>query len=407
MKRPSRAGPSLAVWGGVITVAALAAGVPLSVVTKQGVLGASVQVLIVLPFAVVGAVVAAKQPRNAVGYLLLSLGLVSALLTDGGLYAVMRYRDGYDGLPFGRLAVALTPYGFLTILLILPLVVLLFPDGHLPSRRWRPALWGYLAIWSVVLGGSVVATWPAFTESHVVVDSSGQMPIFNHATGWYAAITGIATPFYGLFGLSFVVAQVLAYRRARGERRAQLKWLLAGGAFSVASLTFVISVGNSKSVLVQAATVIAIVAVVALPIAIGVGILKYRLYDIDRLVSRTLSYTLLTATLIAVFAAFVLVATRVLPFSSSPAVAASTLAVAALFAPLRARLQRLVDRRFNRAGYDAETIVSGFSSRLRNAVDLDSVQAELVMAVDRAIEPAHLSLWIKPDRALDERRPAV
>jgi hypothetical protein len=122
---------------------------------------------------------------------------------------------------------------------------------------------------------------------------------------------------------------------------------------------------------------------------------------------RTLSYTLLTATLIAVFTAFVLVATRVLPFSSSPAVAASTLAVAALFAPLRARLQRLVDRRFNRAGYDAETIVSGFSSRLRNAVDLDSVRAELVTAVNRAIEPAHLSLWIKPDRTLDERHPAL
>ncbi len=407
MKRPTGPRSSPALWAGVVTLVALAAGFPLALAAKQGAVGATLQVAILLPFAVVGVVVAAKQPRNPVGFLLVGLGLASAALTDGGLYAVLRYHEGYGRLPLGRVAVALTPYGFDDVLLILPLVVLLFPDGHLPSRRWRPALWGYFAVWSVVLGASVVNDARAFTDSRLVIDSSGQLKTFDHSSGLYATVTGIATPLYGLFGLSFVVAQVLAYRRARGERRAQLKWLLAGGAFAIAGLTFVISLGSSGSALLEITSFVGFIAIVALPIAIGVGILKYRLYDIDRLISRTVSYTLLTVALLAVFAALVLVATRVLPISSSPAVAASTLAVAALFAPLRARLQRLVDRRFNRAGYDVEAIVSGFSARLRNTVDLESVNAELVAAVARAIEPSHLSLWIRPDRAVHERRSAL
>src|SRR4029077_1387596 len=134
----------------------------------------------------------------------------------------------------------------------------------------------------------------------------------------------------------------------------------------------------------------------ALPISIGVGILKYRLYEIDRLISRTLSYLILTSLLVGVFVGIVVLATDVLPFSSPVAVAASTLAAAALFNPLRLRVQRLVDRRFNRARYDAEAIVAAFTMRLRDAVDLDTVRGELLRAVNGAVQPAHASVWIRP-----------
>ena len=130
--------------------------------------------------------------------------------------------------------------------------------------------------------------------------------------------------------------------------------------------------------------------------SLGIGILKYRLYDIDRLISRTLSYLIITGLLAGVFIAIVALATDVLPFSSPVGVAASTLAAAALFNPLRLRVQRLVDRRFNRARYDAEAIIAGFTLRLREAVDLDTVRSELLRAVNGAVQPAHASLWIKP-----------
>ena len=134
----------------------------------------------------------------------------------------------------------------------------------------------------------------------------------------------------------------------------------------------------------------------ALPVGIGVGILKYRLYEIDRLISRTLSYLIITGLLVGVFVGIVVLATDVLPFSSPVGVAASTLAAAALFNPLRLRVQRLVDRRFNRARYDAEAIVAAFTLRLRDAVDLDTVRGELLAAVDGAVQPAHASVWIRP-----------
>ncbi len=137
----------------------------------------------------------------------------------------------------------------------------------------------------------------------------------------------------------------------------------------------------------------------ALPVAMGVGILKYRLYEIDRLISRTLSYLIITGLLAGVFVGIVVLTTDVLPFSSPVGVAASTLAAAALFNPLRLRVQRLVDRRFNRARYDAEAIVAAFTLRLRDAVDLETVRSELLQAVDRAVEPAHASVWIRPASA--------
>jgi hypothetical protein len=136
------------------------------------------------------------------------------------------------------------------------------------------------------------------------------------------------------------------------------------------------------------------IGLAALPVGIGVGILKYRLYDIDRIISRTLAYAIVTGLLVGVYAGLVLLATRVLPLSSPVAVAASTLAAAALFSPLRRRVQRAVDRRFNRARYDADQTVAAFAARLKDAVDLDTVRDDLAGAVHQALEPAHVSVWI-------------
>jgi hypothetical protein len=142
---------------------------------------------------------------------------------------------------------------------------------------------------------------------------------------------------------------------------------------------------------------VGIVAVLALPVSIGVAILKYRLYDIDRLISRTLAYAIVTGLLVGVYAGLVLLATRVLPFSSPVAVAGSTLVAAALFTPLRRRVQRMVDRRFNRARYDAEVTVAAYSARLKDAVDLGAVRADLLDVVSRSLEPAHVSVWVRED----------
>jgi hypothetical protein len=157
--------------------------------------------------------------------------------------------------------------------------------------------------------------------------------------------------------------------------------------------------GNYNSPLAQALSSLCNVLFGAFPLGMGFGILRYRLYDIDRLISRTLSYTVVTGLLIGVYVGIVVLATDVLSFSSPVAVAASTLAAAALFSPVRKAAQHVIDRRFNRASYDAELTVAAFSARLREAVDLDTVRTDLLTVISRAVEPAHAAIWISPARA--------
>ena len=192
-----------------------------------------------------------------------------------------------------------------------------------------------------------------------------------------------------VFWVLFVTRQVLSWRRATGERRAQLKWLMAGSAITVIGLAagFAFQSGMLN-------TVCLIVGLFSLPVCISFAILKYRLYDIDRLISRTLSYAVVTGLLIGVYAGLVLLATEVFRFHSTVAVAVSTLAVAALFNPLRRRVQHVIDRQFNRARYDADRIVTAFAALLKDEVDLDSIREDLAGAVHQALEPAHVSVWV-------------
>jgi hypothetical protein len=168
---------------------------------------------------------------------------------------------------------------------------------------------------------------------------------------------------------------------------------MAGGV--VAAVGLAVSVTGQNGVI----GIVATVAITALPISVGIGVLKFRLYEIDRLISRTLSYAIVTGSLVVVFLGVVVLTTDVLPFSSPVGVAASTLAAAAMFNPLRQRVQRFVDRRFNRARYDAEAIVDTFARRLRHAVDLETVQASLDEAVRSAVQPAHVTVWLNPGPA--------
>ena len=190
---------------------------------------------------------------------------------------------------------------------------------------------------------------------------------------------------------------MLSWRRSSGERRQQLKWLATGAAVTLASVVIAVplSSAGAPTTLLQWVGGLAWFGVAALPVAIRVAILKYRLYDIDRIISRTLAYAIVTGVLIGVYVGVVLLATRVLPFHTPVAVAGATLLAAALFNPLRQRVQRMVDRRFNRARYDADRTIAAFAARLQDAVDLDAVQDDLAGVVHRALEPAHVSVWIR------------
>jgi hypothetical protein len=312
---------------------------------------------------------------------------------------VLSYRLGHH-LPLGVVAVFLALW-WVPLIAMFPLVILLFPDGRLPSRRWRPVLWGYLAVaacWPVSVYAVAISTVAA---GDIQIIPGGDLRAVDYPAGssaWLGSVEAVILPVLAVFWLVFVARQVLSWRRADGERRQQLKWLMSGAAVCMAATAFVAVAGTlaaSASPAFQAVLNVVVVGIGALPVSIGVAILKYRLYDIDRIISRTLAYAIVTGLLVGVYAGLVLLATQVLGHHhSSVAVAAATLAAAALFNPVRRRVQRAVDRRFNRARYDADRTVALFAARLKDAVDLDSVRDDLAGVVQKALEPAHISVWM-------------
>jgi hypothetical protein len=341
--------------------------------------------IITLPFAAVGLLIVRRRPRNSIGWILLAFTFAVLVSVNAANYAVLVYRV-HDALPLGRLAVALAP-AWVPVVVLAPLPIVLFPDGHIPPGRWRWVYWAYVVLAVGVLAGLGASDFGAFTEHRVVIDSSGSLSSLTVTPHGVAAFFNkAAIVAYAACFAAMVAYQIVHFRRSRGDERQQLKWFLAGGGIAVTGL-IIATQSNTLGFL--------FVCIVALPLGIGFGILKYRLYDVDRLISRTLSYAIVTATLVGVFGGLVLLTTRVLPFSSPVGVAASTLAAAALFNPLRRRVQRLVDRRFNRARYDAEATVAAFGSRLRDAVDVETVLDELAATAGRSLEPAHVTVWVR------------
>jgi hypothetical protein len=369
-----------------------AALVALSLITHHIALTATgEQIAITMSFAAVGVIVARHQPGNAIGWLMISPALCALLGFDAGLYAVLDYRLGYS-LPFGPVALLLYQ-AWLPTYVLFPLVILLFPDGRLPSPRWRWVLWSYLGVCCAFLAVLTAQAATVMVAGRIQVDSNGQLTVFDGSSGWsYYSQTPILAAFV-VFWLSFVAYQVLSWRRSSGQRRQQLKWLLSGAAICLTCEAISVTLGSYPGIW-QVLSNLFTAGLIALPVGIGVGILKYRLYDIDRIISRTLAYAIVTGLLVGVYAGLVLLTTQVFRVHTPVAVAAATLAAAALFNPLRRRVQRAVDRRFNRARYDADQTVAVFAARLKDAVDLDAVRDDLASAVHQALEPAHISLWI-------------
>jgi hypothetical protein len=386
------------VLAGMLLVLAVAA-VPLARLAHQSLNAATVSapVWVSAPGAVVGLVVAWRKPGNPLGWIALSASVSSMLTEDAAYYAVADYRLHY-GLPLGWVAL-LAQFGSAPGLVLTGLIFLLFPDGRPPSPRWRWVLWAYAGIGLVWIAGTVLITVSAIIGHHTQVDSAGQLFVLSGddpAAGWWNAALTAVFLLVAVCLVASLAGQVASWRRSSGERRQQLKWLMAGTAALVAgaaidTITGIGTVTGTTAI----GTACFLAGFFAFFVCVGVAVLRYRLLDIDRVISRTLAYAIVTGLLVGVYAGIVLMATGVLGFHGAVAVAVATLAAAALFTPLRRRVQKLVDRRFNRARYDADQIIAAFAARLQGAVELDAVRADLATSVQQALEPAHVSVWIQ------------
>jgi hypothetical protein len=397
-----RASPLTTTALAVLVVVSQAAGVWLSILAHQGGdFGYAGITAVTFVFAAVGVVVARREPQNPVGWILVGVGLLFTLSTTGASsYLAVDYGSHRGGLPLGSVAIVLGQCWPISLLLG-PIAILLFPDGRLPSRRWRWVLGAYIASATALVADQVALGLDAIIRQRVRIDSSGLLTtpsprILSGAISMAVAVACIA--FVLACALAFVGRQVVSYRRSTGERRQQVKWVMCGAAITAVSAFGFVAGGNPHSLGGELLEGACVLGLDALPLSIGVGILKFRLYEIDRLISRTLSYAVVTGLLVGIYFGVVGVTTRALPLSSPVGVAASTLAAAALFNPIRRRVQRLVDHRFNRARYDADATVDTFTVQLRDAIDLDSVGGALVDVVNGAVQPALASLWIRPPR---------
>jgi len=384
------------VTGGVL-LALIAAAVPLSGLARQNLnaAGGSLPVWVSAAFAAVGLVLAWRRPANPLGWIMAGGPLFLAVSEDASYYTVADYGLRHGDLPLGALALLAQP-GWAPGIALLGLLVLMFPDGRLPSARWRWLVLAYAAVAVVWMTGAVVLTVSALADHRTQVDSGGNLLLLSGTdptAGWWNVVQELFFPLLAASWLASIASQALSFRRSSGERRQQLKWLLAGSVVTFVGLGLAALIRGAPDGVALGAMVIVFLA---LPVSIGVAVLRYRLFDIDRIVSRTLAYAIVTGLLVGVYAGLVLLTTEVFGFHTPVAVAASTLAAAALFSPVRRRVQRLVDRRFNRARYDAETTVAAFADRLKDAVNLDSVRDDLAGTVHQALEPAHLSVWISP-----------
>jgi hypothetical protein len=358
--------------------------------------------LAVVVYAGVGRLIASRVPGNAIGWLLGLMGLSLGASVLAEQYALYGLATAPGSLPAARLAGwAADLLSTLTVVLLF-FVVLLFPDGRLPSRRWRPVFW---AVFVVVAGAvaqqlQVGNVTGGLTNALAVAKVAYPNPLgLLPSRGWFSVMLAGVFIFSVITALAVVASVFVRRRGARVERRQQIAWLGYVGLMTIlwAAVLVIISAatnGNSGLPGTLSWIFMALTALVGVPLACAVAVLKYRLYEIDRIISRTLAYAIVTGLLVGVYAALVLLATQVFRVHTPVAVAASTLAAAALFTPLRSRVQRRVDRRFNRIRYDADQTIAAFAARLKDAVDLDSVRDDLAGVVHQALEPAHVSLWI-------------
>jgi hypothetical protein len=365
---------------------------------EWGPISVAIALATVLAFSVVGALVASRYPRNAIGWLFCSTGLVVGLNSFAGGYAELWLASGYGAKTLAEASAWFSSWSWI-ILVYVPtsFLLLLFPDGRLPSPRWLPVAW--CAVLGIVgfIAGYAVEPGPLEDFPQIVNPYGVDSPVLE-VVGLVCVVVA------GGSMVASAVSLLVRMRRAGDEQRQQIKWLAYGGAVAVGTI-FVGGLISIWSALVSIAIIA--IALLVLPIFTGVAIVKHRLYDIDLVINRTLVYGALTVMLAGVYFGGVVGLQRLLsPIvgeSNQLATVASTLAIAALFNPLRHRVQAFVDLRFYRKRYDARKTLETFALKLRNETDLDALNSDLLEVIRETMQPAHVSLWLHPESTLDEQ----
>jgi len=389
---------SLGVGGRVVLALLLAGGFAVALTSALG-------VLFFVPYALIGALLAIRRPGNSIGWLLVAIGWALALLDVAPIDATAQ-QFALGTVSWSQAVIAVLSGGATVkaVFLLLFALAVVFPSGRLPGGRWRRILGAVLAIGVGLVVVSAIAPTITVSLSWSAESTSVANPIAIASTApiWRLLDLSALTLPVVILMVCGTVSLVVRYRRAEGMERQQLRWVVAAIAFLIAAFPagFVLSLlvpstANAGSGLAWTG---AIVGFPLVPTAIGIAVLRYRLYAIDRIISRTISWAVLTVLLGGAFAGLVLALQALLaPLTGSNelAVAGSTLLVAALFGPLRRRVQRVVDRRFNRSRYDAERMLAAFGGRLRDKVDLEAVRAEILATVDTTLEPSASSLWLR------------
>ncbi|MDQ3863364.1 MAG: hypothetical protein M3317_07680 [Actinomycetota bacterium] len=357
-----------------------------------------------LAFPITGALIASRRPKNPIGWICLAVGFLFLLLGVSEYYSVYGVARS-DSVPFPVGVAWLGNWLWMPAVgLFATYLFLLFPNGKLPSRRWRPLAWlsgAVIVVLSLSLG---LAPGPVASLPRGI-----RNPFGLEGLPWLSDAANAGFPLLALCILASVVSLVLRYRRSRGEEREQIKWIAF--AASVVGLLFLIGLvislfyGSEPPSWTRLLDTMTALSYTGVPIAVGFAVLKYRLYDIDILINRTLVYGVLTAILAVVYFGGVATAQTIFRAVTGQqeqpqfAVVVSTLVIAALFNPLRRRIQSFIDRRFYRSKYDAAKTLEAFSAKLRDETNLDALSDNLVGVVRETMQPAQVSLWLRPDTA--------
>ncbi len=368
-----------------------------------------------LLFPIVGAVIASRRPRNPIGWISLAVGIAWMLGMATGSYALYGVRIARPGsVPYpaavGSLAEFLPP----TALLLGTFLILLFPDGRLPSSRWRPVAWLCGAVIATNVVVTILAPGPLSELRNV------PNPFGLEGSLWLANAVDAIGLFFPLCLLATATSLIVRYLHAGEDVREQIKWLAfaatvvalgVSGAVIHGTLFASDATGSSDSLLAKLLQDTITLSFGGVPVAIGIAVLKYRLYDIDVVINRALVYGSLTALLVLVYFGGVTATQAIFQAFTGQddlpqlAVVASTLVIAALFNPVRRHIQSFIDRRFYRRKYDARRTLDAFSANLRDETDLDSLNADLVTIVGETLQPVHVSLWLRPDTPQKGRKP--
>ena len=361
--------------------------------------------LVILVFFTVGAFIAFHRPQNPIGWIICATALIWVFSDFALEYAVYSLITAPGSLPFGVFVGVLGAIGKgIAWFPIITLLLLLFPDGHLPSPRWRPLAW-------LIIGLLIANPFTFLFDPTPFLNSDQRLLAVQNSLG----IPGTSALFdhlntldnLALFAcaVACIVSVIIRFRRAKGDERQQLKWLAYGTIISLLILVLIIVLIFSNVTEGFLSSLLFYLPPLIISFSVGIAILRYRLYNIDILINRTLVYGVLTALLALIYFGLVFILQSLVrafggQISQTPLViVGSTLVIAALFQPLRRRIQQVIDRRFYRRKYDAAKTVEAFSTTLRNELDLDQLHEHLIKVVQETMQPAHVSLWLrKPER---------